>query len=463
LAKSLRGQKKLAEAEKIYKQMLVENKDNIDAKMGLGYVEIDSRNFEKAREYFNQVLSKNPENTEAKMGVTYAYLGNGERLKALEALSKIHNNDEVKLTRAQTFYDMGMFSDSKNAITGTVKKDANDLKYKIRRDDAITITPVYSCLIQTLAENYKLDVNRFGTNISQNIDNNLTVFADYNIYVYSSGQFGPLGINQLNNVTNELRGGVYGRPKEKLEFRADFGCKFFEFGGGLLNTDSWIKYYLNDTLNFKFGVKRNNLEQSYLSAVGFPLDGVFTGRTADNKLYVDFDSKLPKDLYAFGRISCGLVTAQNLETNNYAEGLIGIGKLVYNNPENKWVKTVNVDLVSYNAGYKNNLLTIYNSAGEGFGGYFSPSYFNAETLNIKVEGEIKKWHLRYGLKGFAGPQLSMTPNQTSMAWSLSPYLSYAINDHVTLNAAYTHFNYADVQRDAFLFSANIRGFKNARK
>ena len=463
LASSYRGQKKLAEAEKVYKEMLAVNNENVVARMGLGYVGIDQRNFKKAREYFNQVLAQDPENNEAKMGIVYSYIGNGERLKALEELNKIPNSEEAKLTKAQTYYDIGMPSDSKNSLVGLVSKDATELKHRIKIDDAITITPMYSFLIQTLAENYKLDVNKFGTNISQNIDNNLTVFADYNIYVYSSGQFGVEGENQLNNVTNELRGGVYGKPKERLEFRADFGCKFFEFGGGMLNTDSWIRYILNDKVNLKLGVKRNNLEQSYLSAVGFPIDGVFTGRTADNKLYVDYDAKLPKDLYSFGRFGCGVVTAQNLETNPYAEGMIGIGKLIYNNSENKWLQTINLDLVSYNTSYKNNMLTIYDAAGTGFGGYFSPSFFTAEMLNIKLEGLIKKWRLRYGLKGFAGPQVSMTPNQTSMAWSFSPYISYAINDHATLNVAYTHFNYADISRDSFLISLIIRGFKNEKK
>jgi len=461
LAKLPRGQKKLAATEKFYKSILMQDADNVDAKMELGYVEINKRNFKDAKDYFTQVLVQDPSNKDARMGVTYSYLGNEERLKALEELDKLSNDDEVALTRAQTYYDMGMTSDSIKALKGVVDKDAAALRDKIRHDNLITITPSYSFLIQTLAENFKLDVNKFGTNVSQNIDNNLTVFTEYNIYVYSSGQFGVMGENQLNNVTNELRGGVYGRPREKVEIKADFGAKFFEFGDGMLITDSAIKYYFNDFFNLKLGVKRNNVEQSYLSAVGFPLDGVFTGRVADNKLYLEYDSKLPKNLYSFGRTGVGLMTGQNLNTNPYAEAMVGVGKIIYNKPENKLVKTVNLDFVSYNAGYKENLLRIPNQAGEVFGGYFSPSFFTANTVNLKAEGRTKK--LRYGFKGFAGCQVSMTPDQTSLVWSVSPYAAYDLNDHITFNAAYVYFNFADVQRNLFMVNAVIRGPGKAKR
>ena len=457
LAKRSRGRKKLAATEKLYKNVLTQDEGNVGAKMELGYVEIDKRNFSDAKDYFTQVLVQDPNNRDARMGLTYSYLGNEERLKALDQLNQLPNDDEVGLTRAQTYYDMGMTSDAKKTLKGVVNKDADTLRYKIRHDNSISITPSYSFLIQTLAENYKLDVNKFGTNVSQNIDNNLTVFTEYNIYVYSSGQFGP---NQLNNVTNELRGGVYGRPKERVEVRADFGAKFFEFGDGMLITDSSIKYYFNDFFNLKLGVKRNNVEQSYLSAVGFPVNGIFTGRVADNKLYVDYDSKLPNDLYSFGRAGVGLMTGQNLDTNPYAEALVGVGKIIYNNPENKLVKTVNLDLVSYSASYKENLLNIANSAGEVFGGYFSPSFFTANTVNLKAEGRTKK--LRYGFKGFAGCQVAMSPNQTSLVWCVSPYAAYDLNDHITFNAAYVYLNYADVQRNLFMVNAVIKGLGKAK-
>jgi len=461
LGESSIEQEKLARAEKVFKKMLMKNKDSVCAKMGLGYVEIQKRNFQEAKNYFNQILVKDPTYSSAKMGVVYSCLGNDEKLRALDELNKIDDKekkDEVGLTRAQTYYDMEMLSDSKKALSGVVNKDADTLRYKLKRDDAITITPSYSFLIQTLAENFKLNSNKFGINVSKNIDNNLTVFSEYNIYVYGSGL---LDFGHLYNVTNELRGGVRGRPKEKVEFRADFGAKIFEFGDGMLITDSWLKYYFNDKFNLKLGVRRNNVEQSYLSAVGFPLDGVFTGRVADNKLYLEYDAKLPKNLYSFGRTGVGLMTGQNLDTNPYAEALVGVGKIIYNNPENKFIKAVNLDVVSYNASYKENLLNIPNAAGEIFGGYFSPSFFTANTVNIKTEGKTKK--LRYGLKGFAGCQISMAPNQTSFVWSFSPYVAYDLNDHVTFNAAYVYFNYADVQRNLFMVNAVIRGFKNAKK
>ena len=444
---------------KIYNNILVNDPENLQAKVGLGYLEIDKKNFDKSREIFGSVLKENPNYKPAQMAVAHSFIANDEKMTALNVIDKIEPDDETKLIKAQAYYDMRMWSDSKKALKGVATKDAEALKYKIRRDEAITITPTYSFFFQQLADEFKLDYHKFGINVSKNIEDNRNVFMEYNVIVYSSG-----GIRQLNNVMNEFKGGVQSRPNKKWEYRADLGVRAFEFGdGAMLVTDSWIKHYFSDKLNLKLGVKRINLEQSYLSAVGGPVNGVFTGRTADNKFYIDIQRKLPHQFYAYAVGAYGVVTAQNLNTNQYFEGLVGAGRLLYNNPRNKWINTFSADVISYNAAYQYNLLKIYSNTGQLFGGYFSPSYFNATTLNLKAEGNIKQWRLKYGVKGFGGIQNAISPDQTTPTWGFSPYVSYDLNDNVSINALYSHFTYADLVRDQFMINAVIRGFKKHAK
>ncbi|MFA7657876.1 MAG: tetratricopeptide repeat protein [Candidatus Gastranaerophilaceae bacterium] len=459
LAESYRMLGYINKPTQIYKNVLQKDPENLQAKLGLGYLEVDKKNFEKARGIFNGILGENPDYRPAKMAIAHSYIANDDKLSALDALNQIPPDDETELMKAQTYYNMNMLSTSKRVLNGVVTKDAEELKYKIRRDEAITVIPSYMFLFQQLADEFKLDYHKFGIQMAKAIEGNKNVFMEYNVYIYSSG-----GLNQLNNVVNEFRSGVQARPTKKWEYRADLGVKSFEFGNGaMINTDSWIKHYFSDKFNLKLGIRRNNIEQSYVSAVGQDIDGIFTGRAADNRLYLEFEGKLPHQFYTFGRGSYGVITAQNMQTNQYFEGMVGIGKLFYNNPKNKWVNTFGVDLVSYNSGYQYDLLKIYNSAGLLFGGYFSPSYFNATTLNLKLEGYIKKWHLHYGLKGFGGIQNALSPDQTTPTWGYSPYISYDLNDNVSINASYNHFTYADIERDQFMINAVIRGFKKHAK
>ena len=567
LAQSCRALGHINAATQIYREILCKDSNNIEAKLGLGHLEIDKKNFEKSRKIFCGVLEEMPNYKFAKIGIVHSYLANGDNLKALEILKQMPQDGDIKLMEAQTYYKMGMLSDALRNIpskrecelcdskkiakikkpkkignifrklkahlpqktirnkaavetdiievafenktdvktpesqvtpkrsedktnietenfgvisresdlytvpglpehkfiiepetakmlSGTVSENTRDLKYQIRRMNAITLTPSYSFLIQQLADEFKLNYQRFGMEVSKNTNENANVFMQYNVYVYTSG--GKLG---LTNVTHEFYGGIKARPTEKDEYQATFGVKAFEFGeGAMIITDSWIKHYFNDNFNLKLGYRRNNIEQSYLSAVGEFIDGIFTGRAADNKVYLEFEGKLPHGFYSFGRGAYGLIYAQNLVTNQYSEGMIGAGKLLYNNPKNKWINTFGADIVSYNSSYQYNLLNLYNSAGVLFGGYFSPSYYNAETLNLKLEGAIKKWHLKYGIKSFGGIQTAMSPDSTTPTWGFSPYLSYELNDNVCINLAYSYYNYASVQRDLFMVNAVIRGF-----
>lgn len=441
-------------SQRLYENVLAQEPDNLTANLGMGYIQIDKKEFENARNIFNKILDKNPDYIPAKEGIVYSYIGNGDNLNTLKALDKMPQNDTTRQLRAQTYYEMNMPDDAKAALQGSITKEARELRYQIRRDKAITVTPNYSFFFQQLAEQFKLDYHKFGLNVSQAAEGNKTVFAEYNVIIYSSG-----GENQHNNVVNEFKGGVYARPNKDWEYRADLGVKSFQFGNGaMIVTDSWIKRYFNDNFAVKLGFKRDNVEQSYVSAAGMPIDGIFTGRAADNKIYLDIQLKFPKQFYAFLLGSYGAIYAQNLITNMYYEGIAGIGRLWYNNPKALWIQKFSTDIITYNSSYQYNLLDLYSSTGQLYGGYYSPSYFNATTLNLKLEGEIKKWRLKYGIKAFGGLQESITPDFTRLTWGISPYAAYKINDHIDITAEYNHFNYANLIRNRFIINAVIKGF-----
>jgi tetratricopeptide (TPR) repeat protein len=460
IAEAQRNLGNINKATSIYKNVLSIEPENWQAKLGLGYLEIDKKNFENSRRIFNSILKEKPTYRPAQIAMANSYISNDEKITAINFLDKLPQDNQTKLMKAQAYYDMNMWSDSKKELKNVDTKEAEELNYKIKRDDAITITPSYYFFLQQLAEEFNLDYHKFGLKVSQNTEGNKNVFMEYNVFVYSSG-----GAQFLNNVTHEFKGGVQARPSKKWEYHADLGVKVFEFGDGdMIITDSWIKHYFNDKLNLKLGINRNNIEQSYLSAVGEPIDGIFTGRAANTKLYFEVQKKLPRQFYSYLVGSYGFIYAQNLITNQYFEGMLGFGKLIYNNPKNHWINNFSADLVSYNSSYQYNLLRIYNNAGQVFGGYYSPSYFNATTLNLKAEGEIKKLNLKYGVKGFGGIQHAISGDLTTPTWGVSPYISYDINDYITVNAAYNHFTYANLLRDQFSINAVIRGFKkNAKK
>lgn len=442
----------------IYEQVLREEPNNLEARLGLGSLETDKKHFDNARKIFKSILIDNPDYKPAKVAITHSYIANDEKLAALEELNKLPDDDETNYMKAQVFYNMNMRSDSKDEIKYTDINDARDLKYKIKRDNAITIIPAYTSFYQTLANEFRLNYQKYGVQISQDVNKNANAFMEYNVYWYMSG-----ANNFLSNVTNEFKGGIQQRPNKKWEYRTDLGVKAFQGQGGMLLTNSWLKYYFNDWFNLKLGFYRNNVEQSYTSAVGQYISGIYTGQVAENRVYLEYDAKLPRQFYSFGRGSYGLMTAQNMPTNQFFEGYIGIGKAFYNNSKNPLINTFAFDVVSYNSAYQYNLLNLYSNTGQLFGGYFSPSYFNATTGNLKIEGYIKKLRLKYGVKAFGGIQTALTPDQQTPTYGYNPYVALDINDHMTLNASYNHFNYADLQRDIFMFNLVIKGFKKDAK
>lgn len=449
-------------ADMLFKRVLTKDSENLEARLGLGSLQTDKKNPKTARAIFAGILGEKPDYRPAKVAVANSYIAEDEKIMAIETLEHIDEDEETQVMESQAYYDMNMWSDSKEALKGNVSNDAEVLKYKIKREEAFILTPVYTLFAQQLSDEFNLDYQKYGFMLSQKTNWNLNVSAEYNVFWYSSG-----ARRYLNNVVNEFKGGIQARPNQKWEYKANFGVKAFEFGdGAMLLTDSWIKHYFSDKFNLKAGIWRNNLEQSYLSAVGQYVNGIFTGRVAETKFYLEPEWKLPNRFYAFGRGAFGYMYSQNLPTNPYYEWMLGVGRPFYENKRNPWLQLMSADIVSYNSSYKYNLLNIYDSAGILFGGYFSPAFFTANTLQLKMEGEIKniKWfRVKYGLKGFGGVQQAITQDFTRPTWGYSPYITYDINDNIAIVASYAHYNFADITRDIFTINAVIRGFrKNAK-
>ena len=458
LAQSLRSQKERYDAEQIYKNILKENPSNLEAQNGLAYLSLDRREFDKAKAGFKNILASNPNDKDAGFGLAYSYIGNGDNLRALRQFDTLPQDDNVRFQKAKVYYDMNMFSDVDKLLRGRTDKDSLSFRNDNKRMEAYIFAPRFSLLRQSLSETYKLDINKIEIPNSKLIGNNLTAYTNYNEYVYTSGHHRGI---VYNNFTNEVKMGVFGRPNEKLEFKADAGAKFFQEQDAMANTDSWITYYFNDYFNLKLGFYRDNVEQSYVSAVGEKINGVYTGQVADNKVYLEYNAKLPKKFYSFGRAGYGVMCGQNLLTNPYGEGTIGFGRTIYDDKDAKWFQNIALELVSYNSSYKYDLLDLYDYDNLKIGGYWSPSFFTADSFDIKLEGKHKKF--TYGLKGLVGGQVAITPNQNNAVWGASVYVCYKMNEHVGFKLEYNNLNYADVQKNWAAICVTIRGFKRDKK
>lgn len=385
-------------------------------------------------------------------------LSHDDNLHTLDTLENMPVNEDTLYAKAIAYYNMQMFSDSKKIVKTLPKEKISELDYSIKKAKAFVITPSYTFLNQELTDVYDLDIRKVGINLSQYGAKNTRAFIDYGMYVYISGNYND---NHLSDFVNEIIGGVERRASKNLEYRIDLGVKAFQIGGALLNTNSWVKYYKNDKFNLKAGFMRNNAEQSYLSAVGYPINGVFTGRAAFNRAYFEVNGTLPKGYLYSVNAGGGAFTAQNLPTNAYMDGTATIEKRIYNNPKNKWIQTIDAELMTYNASYQMNLLNIANpyTANRTFGGYFSPSFTSANSINLDIEGEQKKWRLKYGLRCYAGGQIIYTPDSARLIYGLLPFISWDLNDHVRVNLSYAYTHFSTFLRHYALISVEIRGFK----
>lgn len=383
------------------------------------------------------------------------HIKNEEYLTALDEIKSLPEDNDSKILKAKVYYEMHMFSDAKKALENTSGAEAEELNYFIKREDGFLFYPNYTFFNQEVDNQYDLDFQRFGLYLSENGPNNSNFYVDYGIYTFNSG-----GEYHETNVTNELIAGVHCQPNEKFEYEMNIGGKFFQFNQGqMLLTNSWMKYYPNDKVNWKLGFQRDNVMQTYISAVGLYVNNQFYGQAADNKVYLEGSFKLPYGIKAKIKSSCGMIFAQNITRNQYIDLLVRLEKRIYDNPKNKFIQKIDVGITSDSSTFQYNLLNLFTQNGISYGGYFSPAFFNGTVANLKIEGENNKIGIRYGLKAFVGEQISRNTDFFGLAWGYAPFIEYNINDHIAINVSYLYSKYFAAQRHILSVSTIIRGFK----
>lgn len=450
-ANILQAQIKPDEAEMLYREVLRDDPQNIDAQMGLGYVELNRHNYKKALRIFENIAKNRPSYTDAQVAVSGAYLSDADYVNSLDVADELPPSLKTNYLKGLIYEEMMMWDSSRNSIINDYTERADELRGLLKTKTCPIFTPRHSFLIQTLNNTIHLNSHKTGFNYIQEIGKNL-----HGIFSYTGISFvEPASPTQsgFRNITNDVMFGLGGRIAPKWEVQGMLGTRAFGGGGAMLLTDSWVKYYLSDKFDIQLGVSRFNVEESFLAAVGNEnAAGVFTGRVPDTRLGLLMNWRLPKKWYAYFKGDIGERTGNNLPSNNFADGLLGIGKLVYKNYENPFINMVAIDAVTYNAAFQHDVLA-------STGAYYSPPYFNASSLNLRSQGYNRKLKLRYGIKAFVANQVA-PGNQinTIIGVGVVPYISWQKNDHFTFNALFHYSNFANIQKYYATFQLQFKFF-----
>lgn len=437
---------------------LLDTQDGLLTRAGMSIVEKDST---QARSVYDNILIKSSYDKFAQMSLNQSYISMGSELAGLKELKGLEPNYDIQFLKAKAYYNLELFEDAVRVLKNMPQtEDVIRLENEIRRKRAYQLVSGYELYIQKLNEEFKLDVNKMAISNSC-YEKNLQVYLDYIMYVYTSGRLVGQGPEPKNNLTNEIRLGTQGRLNERFAVRGDLGVKVFQDRGAMLLTDTWIKYYVSDNFNLKLGFHRNNTEQTFLSAVGVMIDNKFTGQIADNNLYLDSAIRLPHRSYIFTKCGVGIKEGDNIYSNGYWEGMLGVGKLLRYDFSKPYLQKISVDIVSYNSGYRRNLESLYDSQGYLYGGYFSPVWYSDNTVNMSFVGRVKN-KLSYGCGAFAGWQFAVQPEQSMFIWGASVFGKYRVSDHLSMEAQYRYFRYANVVRNQLIFDVVISMFKSEK-
>ena len=462
-ANVFQAQGKIVEAKALYEEVLALEPQNISAQMGMGYLKLNERDFLGAREIFEKIYEEQPDCVDAKIAVSNSYFADARYLSALEVLDGLPDTGKTEYLRALIYQENSMFSSAYVAIDADDAVRSDDLRYGLKKRTAPWLTPRYSFFNQTLADRFKLNSHKMGFSLQEGLGKNIFGLFSYTGIHFRSGNIDG---TVFGTNANEVDFAFFGRPRRRLELQANIGGRFFRTGtggtpsGAMLVTDSWLKYYFSDMLDAQIGFSRFNHEESFLSAAGaFVAPGVFAGRVSDNRLYLNINQRLPKRSYVYFKGALGLRKGENLPTNPYADGLLGIGKVVYDNRENPFFNIVAIDLATYNAGYKHNVLDEFGTDSL-FGVYYSPPYFNASSLNVRAEGYNHNMKLRWGVKAFVASQIAPHAGTTTrIGVCFVPYIYWEPNERLTFNAVFHYSNFADVQKYYAMFQLQIKLFR----
>ena len=438
---------------------LLETQEGLFVQANLSIVEKDST---QARSVYDNILIKSSYDKFAQMSLNQSYVSTGSELLGLRELSKLDSTQDTQFLKAKAYYNLELFDDAMKILHSmTQTDDVVRLENEIHRKRAYQFVAGYEMYIQKLNEEFKLDVNKIALSNSC-YEKNMQVYLDYIMYVYTSGRLLGQGVEPKNNLTNEIRLGTQGRLNKNFAIKGDLGVKIFQDRGAMLLTDTWVKYYKNDDFNIKLGFHRNNSEQTFLSAVGVMINNKFTGQIADNNLYIDSSYRLPRRSYVFSKAGIGVKEGYNIYSNPYWEGMLGVGKLFRYDLSKPYLQKISADIVSYNSGYRKNLENIYDNKGYLYGGYFSPSWYSDDTLNLSFVGNIKN-KFSYGYGAFAGWQFAVSPHQSMFIWGASAFGKYRVGKHLSMELQYRYYKYANVVRNQLVFDLVISLFKSEKK
>lgn len=453
-----------AEAKKLYDEVLAVEPQNIDAQMGLGYLKLNERDFGAAREIFEKIYEEHPDYTDAKIAVSNSYSANAQYLSALEVLDELPETEKTAYLRGLIYSESDMFNSSRDAVLSDNSARADELRQNLRKKTGLQLIPRYAFYNQILANTFRLYSDKIGFNLQEGLGKNISGVFSYTGIKFLRGRLD--GNEKFGNVVNDINFITFGRPKKRFDFQSSLGGRFYNKGssgtpaGAMLLTDNWLGYHFSDNLNAQLGFSRLPNEESFLAAAGvFVEPGVLAGRVSDNRLYLNVNQRLPRRAYAYFRGGLGLRKGDALPTNPYADGLMGIGKVVYDNHENPFFNIVAIDINTYNSGFRYNVLELFGS-NSLFGVYYSPPYFNANSLNLRAEGYSHNIRLRYGVKAFVASQTAPGNSpDTKVGVCAVPYISYAPNDRLTVNVVFHYSNFANVQKYYAMFQLHIKLFR----
>lgn len=424
----------------------------IQAKM-----DVTAKDSSIARSNYDNILIKSPYDKFAQIGLTQNYITMGSPIHALSKLKRIEKTPETLLLQAKAFYNMEMYEDARRILESLSKTDEIiDMINEIRRRQGYQFITGYDLYVQKLNEEFKLDSNKIAFSNSC-YKENMQIFLDYIMHIYLSGRLPGQGYEPLSNFTNEIRLGTQGRLKEHLALRGDIGVKIFQEKGAMILTDSWLKYYISDWLNFKLGFSRNNAEQTFLSAVGIMVDNIFTGQVDNNNLYLDTTIRLPHRSYMFAKGGIGLKGGYNLPANEYWEGMFGLGKRLRYDLSKPFLQKISIDAVTYQSGYRKNVEDLYDNQGFLYGVYFSPRWYSDNTINMNLSGSFKKFS--YGCGTFGGWQFAYKPHQSFFIWGASAFGKLRITNKISCELQYRYYKYANVTRNQLIFNLVLNLYK----
>lgn len=454
MAEVLRLNKQYKNAEKYYKAAMKSSEYSKEAQIGLAYLKVDRFKIMEARKIFQDVLETSPDSYEAQLGLAQTYISTEDFQKGLAILNKLPQNDEVKYEKANAYYKMEMFDSASKQIEGNKLAKARPLKADIKMENRFRIDNGFDVMKQNGDEDNKLTIKRYDVQVSKNIKGNLKPKAGFSIIPYYSGRKG------YSNVAKEYSVGLEGRPVEKFEFDSKVGLMDFEHSETMLTGKLLTSYYANDVLKLNLGFERTNLERSLLSSAGLipqagPFSNRLVGQVADNKFTTGYVVRLPKYMFTYGTYGLGFIKGKNVPTNEYHEGVLGLGKVWFTRPKGHFIDLVMTEITGYYAGYDDNRLGFggaslnsrYNVLGSdsinpdpngrnpGVGGYFSPKYVFSEKAALHLRGRINKINTGYHLYSYLGMQ-NIANNDPDFIWGSRAMLTFNENGIMGMKVYY---------------------------